>query len=306
MNYYQILQIDKHSTSRDIRKHYYQLAKQYHPDKNPDKEIDSNDFKYLSEAYSVLSNPRKRYLYDLELLCKELNIFNDTFQFQFSDEELILLHSYYSKLMDSTEIKFLKLLYNSIPHHIQTNLKEKLNQRMNKGMNKGQCRTLIHIQNIKYIDISKLNSDYTIHLKRNLKDVFQNLCKQILVTTKLYQFYLFITHSDYNIKVYNHKNSILTIEIETESCEYHINGNDLYLTRKVNLYEYFFVDKISLQLPDDTNYSYQRYKLNTHQINMYGLKDIFQTRGNLYIYLELDLDYPNIERYKQEIYNIFN
>ena len=311
MNYYQILQIDKHSTSRDIRKHYYQLAKQYHPDKNPDyKDTDSDDFKYLSEAYSVLSNPRKRYLYDLELLCKELNILNDTFQFKFSDEELILLHSYYSKLMDSTEIKFLKLLYNSIPHHIQMNLKEKLKQRMNQmnqtNKHQNKVHTLIHIQNIKYIDISKLNSDYTIHLKRNLKDVFQNLCKQILVTTKRNQFYLFITHSDYNIKIYNHMKSILTIEIETESGKYHINGHDLYLTIKINLYEYFFIDKVSLQLPDDTCYSYQRYKLNTHQINTYGLEDIFQTRGNLYIYLELDLDYPNIERYKQEIYNIFN
>jgi len=303
MNYYKILEIDKHSTSQQIRKHYYQLAKQYHPDKNNSK--DCEDFKYLSEAYSVLSNPRKRYLYDLELVCKEWNILNDTFQFQFTDEELILLHSYYSKLMDSTEIKFLKLLYNSLPNHIQTELKQKMNSYSTNNYNTNH--TLIHIQNIKYIDISQLNSDYHIHLKRNLKDVFINLCKQIIVTTKKKQFYLFITHSDYSIQIYNHQQSILTIQIETESCQYHINGCDLYLTQKINLYEYFFKDKISFQLPDDKNYSYLKYKLNNHKINKYGFKDILlNRRGDLYVHLELDLDIPNIERYKQEIYRMFN
>ena len=34
MGYYKILQIDKNSTTQEIKKHYYKLAKKYHPDKN--------------------------------------------------------------------------------------------------------------------------------------------------------------------------------------------------------------------------------------------------------------------------------
>ena len=42
----------------------------------------------MSEAYSTLSNPKKRYLYDLELLLKKYSFLNDSFQFQFNDKEL--------------------------------------------------------------------------------------------------------------------------------------------------------------------------------------------------------------------------
>ena len=124
MDYYEILEIDKNSTTDQIKKHYYQLAKKYHPDKS--ESDNSEQFKYLSEAYSVLSNPKKRYLYDLELLLIILNIINESFNVKFTDEELILLHNYYSKLMDSTEIKFLKLLYNSFPKNVRKEINKKI------------------------------------------------------------------------------------------------------------------------------------------------------------------------------------
>ena len=54
MDYYKILEIDKNSTTREIKKHYYKLAKKYHPDKN--NGISDENFKLLSEAYSTLSN----------------------------------------------------------------------------------------------------------------------------------------------------------------------------------------------------------------------------------------------------------
>ena len=40
---------------------------------------------------------------------------------------------------------------------------------------------LIHTKNLKYIDISQIKYNYNIHLKRNLKDVFLNLCKEKLM-----------------------------------------------------------------------------------------------------------------------------
>ena len=94
MDYYKILEIDKNSTTQEIKKHYYKLAKKYHPDKN--NGISDENFKLLSEAYSTLSNPKKRYLYDMKLLFKE-NLGED-FINHFSDIELEILHDYYLRL----------------------------------------------------------------------------------------------------------------------------------------------------------------------------------------------------------------
>ena len=69
MDYYQIMQVGKFSSTKEIKKHYYSLSKRYHPDKN--NGISDEQFKSLSEAYSILSNPRKRYLYDMKLLFKD-------------------------------------------------------------------------------------------------------------------------------------------------------------------------------------------------------------------------------------------
>ena len=109
MNYYEILNIDKKSSTQQIKKHYYNLAKKYHPDKNLNKKENTEKFKLLSEAYSILSNPRKRYLYDLKL---EYNIKDDTLDLNFTDEDYKSLHEYYNKLMNYTEIKFLKFVLN--------------------------------------------------------------------------------------------------------------------------------------------------------------------------------------------------
>lgn len=69
-NYYDILNIPKNATEKDIKKAYKKLASKYHPDKNVGKskeEITKNEktFKEISEAYEVLSNPEKRKEYDL-------------------------------------------------------------------------------------------------------------------------------------------------------------------------------------------------------------------------------------------------
>ena len=63
--YYELLNIDKNASDNDIKKSYRKLAMKWHPDKNPDnlKEA-SSKFKKITEAYSVLSDPEKRKLYD--------------------------------------------------------------------------------------------------------------------------------------------------------------------------------------------------------------------------------------------------
>lgn len=60
MDYYKILGVDKNSTLDEIKKAYRKLASKHHPDKGGDKKT----FQEVQEAYSTLSDPNKRSLYD--------------------------------------------------------------------------------------------------------------------------------------------------------------------------------------------------------------------------------------------------
>jgi len=63
-DYYEILGVDRNATQEDLKRAYRQAALRYHPDRNPgDKEAEEK-FKEAAEAYSVLSDPQKRALYD--------------------------------------------------------------------------------------------------------------------------------------------------------------------------------------------------------------------------------------------------
>jgi hypothetical protein len=63
-NYYKILNVDILATQSDIKKSYRSLAKQYHPDKNPENPDSEIIFQDIREAYDVLSDPVERTKYD--------------------------------------------------------------------------------------------------------------------------------------------------------------------------------------------------------------------------------------------------
>lgn len=62
-DYYKILGISKNATDDDIKKAYRKLALQYHPDKNKSAGAEEK-FKEVAEAYEVLSDQKKRSIYD--------------------------------------------------------------------------------------------------------------------------------------------------------------------------------------------------------------------------------------------------
>jgi len=63
-DYYETLGIKKSASTEDIRKAFRKLARKYHPDVNPGDKAAEEKFKALSEANDVLSDPKKRKIYD--------------------------------------------------------------------------------------------------------------------------------------------------------------------------------------------------------------------------------------------------
>lgn len=66
-NYYKILGVDLLASDQEIKRAYRELAKKYHPDRNPDNPEAETKFKEVNEAYGVLINPDERARHDIEL-----------------------------------------------------------------------------------------------------------------------------------------------------------------------------------------------------------------------------------------------
>ena len=63
-DYYAVLGITPSASDREIKHAYRELAKKFHPDKNPDNSEANERFKEVSEAYGVLGSPDNRNEYD--------------------------------------------------------------------------------------------------------------------------------------------------------------------------------------------------------------------------------------------------
>jgi molecular chaperone DnaJ len=63
-DYYELLGVKKSASAEDIRKAFRKLARKYHPDVNPGDRAAEEKFKAISEANDVLSDPKKRKIYD--------------------------------------------------------------------------------------------------------------------------------------------------------------------------------------------------------------------------------------------------
>jgi molecular chaperone DnaJ len=73
-DYYELLGVPRKATAKDIRTAFRKLARKYHPDLNPGDKSSEEKFKQLQEAYDVLSDSKKRQMYD------QHGFYSDNFQ----------------------------------------------------------------------------------------------------------------------------------------------------------------------------------------------------------------------------------
>jgi molecular chaperone DnaJ len=64
VDYYKALGVSKEANADEIRKAYRRLARKHHPDLNPGDKAAEDRFKTVQEAYDVLSEPKKKQMYD--------------------------------------------------------------------------------------------------------------------------------------------------------------------------------------------------------------------------------------------------
>ena len=77
-DYYKILGLNSSASDHDIKKAYRKMALLHHPDKqsglsDAEKEVAEAKFKEIGEAYTILSDPRKKHLFDSGMDVNEPN-----------------------------------------------------------------------------------------------------------------------------------------------------------------------------------------------------------------------------------------
>src|SRR5262245_20559150 len=63
-DYYSVLGVSRQASADELKKAFRKMAMKYHPDKNPGDKAAEERFKEVNEAYDVLSDPKKRQMYD--------------------------------------------------------------------------------------------------------------------------------------------------------------------------------------------------------------------------------------------------
>ncbi len=187
MNYYKILEVDQNSDINKIKLAYRKLAKKYHPDKggNVDK------FKEINSAYSTLSDPDKKKLYDLN---------NGNF------ENEVLFGSIFSNL---------KPFFPDIDFKIYTwEMNEQNIQNINQGLEK-----------IKKT-FNTFKKSYSNHCEKEIKKNYAFLKKKHKLNTQTQAYKNSHPQNNFNNSYNSSNNSNNSNKKEEADCDYNDNSEN--------------------------------------------------------------------------------
>ena len=287
---YIILGIEPTASKSEIKKAFKLLSLKYHPDKN--NEINTNDkFIEIRNAYEILIDDGKKQIYDYH---RKFTFLKD---YEINETEMNIITEIYEKVINSNEIKFMNILFKTLPDNIKRNI-HKFKDNIFKESND------IIISN-KYINIEKLNEDFILNLNIKILDVYNNSLKIIIVHTQSGIYYLYLRFFDKDIIVLNgNKKFKLTFNI-TDKCDFIKKGKDLIIIEKINIYELLFVKNYNILLPNDEIVSVEKQN-NIHFLKNYGFQTEYNSKkGNLLILFHLDYK-KNYSNYENSIKEIFN
>lgn len=265
MSYYNVLQIDKSTTSADIRKAYRTLILKYHPDK---KTGDREMFDKIQEAYDVLSDETRRKEYDMSVS---------------------------TNMHDSALNTLIIVMMDIIKTQFETALKQKTQKPNDTSeINKKNINIKVEVplEDVYNECISKI----VAKVKQNNKMVSVPLYIKLIEHKKQYV-YPGLGDDGGDLIV-----NIAVKDDEFIKQDHVLYEHDLYIEKGISLYEYIYgidtyvdffnQEKLHVVVTNRHKHNSKRWHTITHLMKGYGLpyiKDEEVCYGNLYIYFTLEL-----------------
>ena len=277
MDLYGLLEMDEKDFNMDIlKKNYHKMCKKWHPDKGGCVE----HFKLIQEAYETLSDDNKRDLYNNY---KRFSFLKD---YNFSDDELQEMNSYYEHLLNNENVKLARALYKTLPEGVKERLNKMKDFIFNYDKNDVKKNKLEIVISSKFIDITKLNDDFLLELNVDLEDAYNNVLKRIIIVSKYGTYYLFLRDFNQNIYLYN-KYSFF-VKIRTKPKDNFIRKNDdLIMIYKPKIHELFNNTILDIVLPSNKHLLVDIYDLKSKEYIMINNKGF--NEGKLIIIKTLQL-----------------
>jgi len=272
MDLYKLLEIKEEEFNMDIlKKQYHKMCKKWHPDKGGCVE----HFKLIQEAYETLSDDNKRALYNNY---KRFSFLKD---YNFSDEELQEMNSFYEHLLNNENVRLATTLYKTLPPQVKERLNKMKDFIFNYDKNDVKKNKLEIVISSKFIDITKLNDDFLLELNVDLEDAYNNVLKRIIIVSKYGTYYLFLRDFNQNIYLYN-KYSFF-VKIRTKPKGNFIRKNDdLIMIYKPKIHELFNSTILDIVLPSKKHLLVDIYDLKSKEYIMINNKG-FNNKGKLII-----------------------
>ena len=302
IDYYEILGINETANKECIKQSFRKLSLKYHPDKNKDQ--DSKDkFIIIRDAYEILIDDNHRKIYDYQRRFSFLKDYN------FIESEIDYLNSLYEKINNSYEIRFCKILFNTMP----SDMKDKFNELKKKFFyNKNNSNNSSESYNLnkeiiippKYINIIDLKENFTLNLNIDISDVYNMILKTIIIHTKDYICYLFLR--TFNDIIIQNDKYIFKVKFHVKSDKFIKHNNDLVLIQNINIYQLLFQKKYNIILPDNSSITFTKTKQNIYLFKNKGLIKSYdyRFRGNMYVIFNLEYS-KDFSKYENEIKEIF-